>query len=156
VKPGSDAGGVLCCRLPFQPRFQYAAKFICGRNDQDVHRVLPGFYATAVNIHNPSAKNVTFRKKIALTYPPAAQIAGEVSGFIYHEIKGDEALAVDCEEIPTEFFGGPVAPYVKGYLVIESDRSIDVTAVYTASPMTPGTKPEAASEDVEHVPERKL
>ena len=38
----------------FNPKFQYAAKFVCGFNPQTTERILPGLYATAVNIYNPS------------------------------------------------------------------------------------------------------
>ena len=159
TKPGSGAGGVLCCQddvPPFKPKFQYAAKFVCGTNDSDVERVLPGRYATAINIHNPGNETTFLRKKIALTFPPADQRAGKVSQFLFHELGPDEALEVDCEEIPTEFFGGPVAPYVKGFLIVESEESLDVTAVYTAGDLPAGAVSSVQSSDVEKIRERKI
>ena len=68
----------------------------------------------------------------------------------------DQAFGVDCEEIPFEFFpdvetGFP--PYVKGFLVVESDLSLDVIAVYTAGDlMSTGV----GSIDVEDVRERRI
>ena len=67
--------------------------------------------------------------------------------------------AFDCEEIPTEFFPTPPAtPYVKGFLVIESFKSLDVTAVYTAgTQVDPVTgAPSVRSIDVEQIKERRI
>ena len=57
-------------------KFQYAAKFVCGTNPGATDRVVPGLYATAINIHNPSAKDAILFKKVALTFPPPQQQAG--------------------------------------------------------------------------------
>ena len=140
-------------------KFQYVAKFVCGPNSQSIQRVLPGWYATAINIHNPDKKNVTFRKKIAFTFPPAEQRPGRVSEFLVDMLKPDEALEVDCGEIPNEFFPNnpPPTPYVKGFLVVQSPRSLDVTAVYTAGTLgDPAVGlPMVRSIDVEQIEERK-
>ena len=135
-------------------KFRYAAKFVCGLNPGAIQRILPGDYATAVNIHNPSNKSVVLRKTIALTFPPEEQAPGAVSDSIEDELGPNQALEVDCGEIPSEFFFAvPPAepPYVKGFLVITSTRRLDVTAVYTA-----GTAGQVASIDVEHIPERRI
>ena len=44
--------------------FQYAAKFVCGKSDGD--ELAPGVYFTAINVHNPTERDVTFRKKFAV------------------------------------------------------------------------------------------
>ena len=138
-------------------KFQYSAKFVCGTNLTESLRILPGDYATAVNIHNPDgSRTARLRKKIALTFPPAEQSPGAVSEFIFEALGPDQAFGVDCEEIPFEFFpdvetGFP--PYVKGILVVESDLSLDVIAVYTAGDlMSTGV----GSIDVEDVRERRI
>lgn len=115
--------------------YQYAAKFVCGSNADPfaLDRVQPGNYSTAVNIFNPQGHAITFIKKIALTFPPAEQAPGVVSDPLTDHLGSHEALAVDCEEIPAEFLDpAGLPPYVKGFLVIESESSLDVTAVYTA------------------------
>ena len=148
---------MLCCRDDFTAKFQYAAKFICGVNDGAIERILPGQYSTAINIHNPDKIGANFRKKIALTFPPAKQQPGKVSRFLFDFLGPDEALEVDCGEIPREFFSDPIpAPYVKGFLVIESEISLDVTAVYSAGTLPIGGAQEVKSTDVEEIPERKL
>ena len=134
-------------------KFRYAAKFVCGPNPGATERVLPGDYATAINVHNPNNKSVVIRKNIALTFPPAVQAPGAVSASIEDELGPNQALEVDCGEIPSEFFAVPPGPpYVKGFLVITSTRRLDVTAVYTAGPLGG----QVASIDVEHIPERRI
>jgi hypothetical protein len=151
-------------------RFQYAAKFTCGFVPLTaVDRVIQGQYATAVAIHNPQTKDVTLRKKIALVFPPGAQKPGQVSPFITEKLGPDQALEVACKEIPSEFFPGVTFPstFVQGFLVIETTRSVDVTATYSAGPATtpPGPGPSApvatttltvATVDVERIKERKI
>ncbi len=138
-------------------KFSYAAKFVCGFNPQKTDRIVPGLYATAINIHNPSNKSITFRKKVALTFPPPEQRAGEVSEFIIDTLGPDEALEVDCGEIPKGFVfaNPPTTPYVKGFLVIQSPKSLDVTAVYTAGGESAFGIPMVESIDVEHIKERR-
>lgn len=127
--------------------YQYAAQFTCGTNPQATARVLPGQYATSVNIHNPKDSNTQFRKKIALTFPPAEQKAGAVSEPIVDELGPMEALKVACEQIPAEFFPAAIeTPYVHGFLVIESRSELNVTAVYTT-----GSTETVDSIDVEEV-----
>jgi len=135
--------------------FQYAAKFVCGENSAGIDRILPGQYATAINIHNPFIIPVTFNKRIALTFPPAAQSAGQLSDIIPDKLEPLEALEVDCEEIPSEFFAPLRTPYTKGFLIIESQFPLDVTAVYTAGSINESGV-SIVSIDVEQIPERKV
>ena len=128
-------------------RFQYATKFLCTANipgtSQTTTALLPGVYQTAVNIHNPNRQTVDLRKKLAVAN-------GQVSGFINQKLEPDAATRVDCSDISG--FGIHVIHGFEGFLVIESTRSLDVVAVYTA-----GKKgAEVESMDVEHVPERKI
>ena len=133
-------------------KFQYAAKFVCGKNPAKRVRVLPGQYATAVNIHNPNSRAVRIRTKLALTFPSARQAPGLVSEFFEGILEPHLALEVDCGEIPRKFFPGmfPLPPYTKGFVIIQSDRSLDVTAVYTAGAVI------VRSIDVEQIRERRI
>jgi hypothetical protein len=107
--------------------FQYAVKFVCGKSDGRV--VAPGKYWTAINVHNPSAKEVVFRKKIVIALPH--EKAGPVSDFFRAWLGPDQALEIDCEDI---FRHAPVREdFIKGFVVIESDVDLDVVAVYTAA-----------------------
>ena len=114
-------------------RFQYAAQFICGFDPPVAFlRVVPGRYATAVNILNPNRTPVAFRKGASLTFPPAAQEGGAVSEFQIDALEPNQALMVDCEEIPGFFDSPPGTPYFQGYVVIQSLRPLEVNATYTA------------------------
>jgi len=127
--------------------FQYAVKFLCTSNipgtSQTSSSVVPGTYQTAVNIHNPNSQPVRFRKKIAVP-------GFEPSKFIDDALKPDHATKVDCSQIRD--FGIVFIHGAEGFLVIESARSLDVTAVYTAAP----NRGEVSSIDVEQIRERVL
>jgi hypothetical protein len=116
--------------------FQYAAKFLCtadlpGTSIRD-QTVLPGMYRTIISIHNPQNRTVQLRKKIALTFLPGQEQPGQVSKFIQQRLQADEAIQVDCTEIPTEFGIQFVDTGVQGFLVVESTLSLDVNAVHIA------------------------
>ena len=154
-------------------KFQYAAKFVCGFDPPPAFlRVAPGQYATSVLIHNPQRKSVTIRKKVALTFPAAPPFAhfeqapGAVSEFIEDTLLSDEALQVDCQEIGplggSSFFPGgipavpPVPPYIQGFVIIESERSVDVTTIVSVADLGGGPVGPARSLDVQQVRERKI
>lgn len=129
--------------------FQYAAKFLCLANipgtSQQSSSVLPGVYQTVVNIHNPSDQSARMRMKIAVTTP------SQVSKFVDVVLEPDQAIKIDCEQL-THDFGITFIHGAEGFLVIESTRSLDVTAVYTAG----ARAGEVASIDVEQIRERRI
>lgn len=131
------------------PRFiyQYAVKFLCTSNipgtSQTTTSLLPGSYATVVNVHNPNAASVGFRMKLA-------SASGDISGFIKGELKPDQATKVDCSQLG-KFGPHPIHGF-EGFLVIESPLSLDVVAVYTAA----GDAGKVSSIDVEDIRERRL
>jgi hypothetical protein len=134
--------------------FQYAVKFLCTSNipgtSQTTSSLLPGAYATVVNIHNPNSRAAGFRMKLAMA--TSTQIDTPlISDFIKETLKPDQATKVDCGRIRE--FGLQLIHGFEGFLVIESTLSLDVVAVYTAAKIG-GEGVE--SMDVEYVPERKL
>jgi hypothetical protein len=129
--------------------FRYAAHFVCGTPEKGSGGQLTfGKYATQINMQNWHGKRVKLRKKVALTYPPRAEQQGMASPWIGPEkIKPNHALSVDCEEIvgsgrlSSEFFvalptleDGTEATFYTGYVIIQSNRSLNVTTVHTAGP----------------------
>ena len=134
--------------------FQYVALFNCGHDTSGSPvRVVPGFYATAVNLYNPNADAVTLRKSLALAFPPEEQASGETSDQIEEVINPGTALQVDCGEIRNEFVfpnPPPATDHVQGFLVIESNKSLHVEAVYTGSGV-----PGDVSIDTRQIAERK-
>ncbi len=138
--------------------FEYAAKFICGiQRDPNDFRLAPGFYATTINIHNPNEREVRFFKKLALTFPPGRQTPGKVLPIGHDLLRPDEALAVDCPDIERRLFpSGLPAPYIEGFVVIQSPASLDVTAVYTTAALDRAGRPAAHSAiEIEQVHERR-
>lgn len=133
--------------------FQYAVKFLCTSNipgtSQTTTSLLPGTYATVVNIHNPNSKPTGFRMKLA-TATSTDVDPPQITKFIKDSLKPDQATKVDCSRI-RDFGIQPIHGF-EGFLVIESALSLDVIAVYTAGK----NGGDVESIDVEHVPERKL
>jgi hypothetical protein len=140
------------------PMFEYAAKLICGlQRDPDELRLTRGLYATAINVHNPQDEQVRFFKKLALTYPPDEQRPGKVLPIGFDELGPDDALEVDCVDIQRRF---PElfeeTRYIKGFVVIQSPASLDVTAVYTAAALDrEGQVASQSGIDVEQIRERR-
>ncbi len=119
-----------------QPVLQYAVKFVCGIPGLEAEReaVKPGNYATAINLHNPVAGPLRFRKKAVRALPQGFEPIPP-SPFTDESIGPDFALEVDCQNI-RELLSGPPAPeFITGFLVLEIPfGDLDVWAVYTAQP----------------------
>jgi hypothetical protein len=136
--------------------FEYAAKIVCGlQKDPDNMRLARGFYASAINIYNPNHAAVGFSKTLALTFPPDEQRPGEVMPISSDRLGPHEALEVDCVDIQRRLFPrGFRDGYIKGFVLIRSEASLDVSAVYS----TAGIEGEYShsSIDVEQISERRI
>jgi hypothetical protein len=126
--------------------FEYAVKFVCGKEDGRI--MAPGQYWTAINVHNPTATTVVFRKKVAIALP--AEQPGPVSQFFRARLGPDQALEIDCDDIRqhTEHR----ADFLKGFVVIASPVELDVVAVYSAA----GTDRRVETLHTERVPARRI
>lgn len=138
----------------------YSAKFICGIQKQlNDTRFARGFYATSINVHNPNSGTAAFAKKLAFSLPPGGEKPGRIVPIAREKLLSDEAMEVDCQEITRRFFpaGVPVS-LVERLVVIESDSSLDVTGVYTASGIDQeGRRMQSVSAlEVEQINERKI
>lgn len=140
-------------------KYEYAAKIVCGfQSDPKDMRLARGFYGTAINIHNPNPEGVRFFKKLALTFPPDEQAPGQVMPIGNDCLEYDEALEVDCIDIKRRLFpnGFPPPGYIKGFLIIQSNKSLDVTAVYTTAGLDKqGNVSNHSGIDVEQICERR-
>jgi hypothetical protein len=145
------------CGVVAEKVYEYAAKLVCGlQKDPQGMRLTRGFYGTAINIHNPNRDAVAFRKKLALTFPPEEQKPGKILPIAEDKLESDEALEVDCLDIQRRLFpnGFPEA-YIKGFVVIQSKQSLDVTAVYTTASLDrEGQVTTQSGIDVEQIRER--
>jgi hypothetical protein len=107
--------------------YQYAAKIVCGR-PAELAKLAPQQYATVINVHNPGDSITLVIKKIALSAPPGRQHPGKVIPLAVDTLRGDEALNVDCADVAKRT--GLGAASFEGFVVLKSQRSLDVTAVY--------------------------
>ena len=103
---------------------QYAAKLLCGTSRRP--GVAPGRYYTAVNVHNPARDSVLFRYKFALTRPNAQP--GPITPWTPAKLRSDQALEIECTDSLVRIGGG----FAKGFVVVETQRELDVVGVYTA------------------------
>jgi hypothetical protein len=125
--------------------FEYAVKFVCGT--PETRAVAPGVYFTAINVHNPGADSVTWRKKVASTLP--REQPGPISLFSANTLTPDQALEIDCSDI---FRHARLVRFAKGFVVIQSPDPLDVVAVYTAA----GSTRQVETLALERVPARRL
>ena len=145
--------GFACRDLPFE----YAAKVVCGvPAESRAGPVARGSYSTTINIHNPGTQPATFFKKVAFTRPPDTQKPGEVRPVAEDMLRYDEALAADCPDLWRRLFDiEPPGRFFEGFLIIQSDASLDVSAVYTTTAVDEnGTPTVHSSIDVEQIEER--
>jgi CARDB len=138
--------------------FEYAAKFICGlQKDPEDLRLTRGLYGTEINVHNPNEHVVGLAKKLALTFPPGDQQPGKILRLGEDRLRPDQALEVDCNHVRRKLFpNGLPGPYITGFIVIESQASLDVTAVYTTAALDEsGEVTSQRGIDVEQIRERE-
>ena len=152
------------------PTFIYSVKFICGIQDPPLSSnpnkcltVQPGYYSTEINIHNfhpgPSTGHpATINKQLLLLIDNGVEKGKETNKvqpqpFAQNfQLFPGEATFDDCCNLLK-----PVLPPNKpllsiGFLVLQSDMALNVTAVYTASDPKSGS----ISIDVETINERQV
>lgn len=122
--------------------FQYAVKIVCGvvvaTPGGASPVVAPGQYWTATNIHNPDkCKAANIRWKVAVAEPGKAGIVTAYQTL--RPLQPDMAIEIDCPQIMQVIPQQPPTPFVKGYVVIESDIELDVVAVYSGAQAAGGT-----------------
>ena len=115
------------------PRFDYAAKLICGvQRSEDVLRLTRGAYGTIVNILNSGSRTAEFEKRLALAFPPAEQKPGNTYAIAIDRLSPGAAIKVDCDDIRARLFSsGFPEGYIDGFVTLESDEPLEVVGVYT-------------------------
>jgi hypothetical protein len=116
-------------------QFQYVVKFVCGQPSDSTRVVSGQQYATAINIMNSDeSQNAGLRHKVVST------VSGNSYDWTDDGLGTDKAKEIDCGELlPLD------AAFDKGFVIIESDKRLTVTAVYTTE----------GGIDVEQVKERE-
>ncbi len=149
--------------IPPCPGIVYAAKFVCGVQpacECSCGPVVPGHYATEINIHNYSLKEVTIRKRfvpLVLAGAPVGREPRVAAPRAEDKIVLPRQTATfdDCCRIVALLLGGTPPspmPLLIGYLEITASAEVAVTAVYTAS----GLKAGGVSIEVVQVTGRRL
>lgn len=166
-----------CQPVTINARKQYAAKFVCHRALENPLQVVKGYYGTTLNVHNPGfcfqphfhpgnleklsspipiqevpwdpCPPVRFAKKVAVALP--GQQPGKISNFKFASLRPDQAFQVDCADI-LSIAGAPAGSFLEGFVVIESEAPLDVTAVYSARPLNG----EVSALEIKEVPERDV
>lgn len=135
-------------------RFQYTTSFSCGATT-GAGSAVDGEYATAVNLLNTGISDATVQARLALSRPPVEPETGAISNALDLVVGAGGALQIDCEEIVDDFvFAVPLAAgeALQGFLVIESDQSLEAEAVHTATSASGGE----VSIDVKRLAERRV
>lgn len=116
-------------------RYDYSAKIICGlQPERQGMRLTQGFYGTTINIRNPGDRLAEFLKSLALSFPPAEQAPGDRRLLALDALPAGRALKVDCEDVRRRLYpDGFPENYIEGFIVLQSNRRLDVTAVYTTA-----------------------
>ncbi len=155
---GEDSGSAYVFSLAKATITEYTAKVVCGlQRDPKNLRLVRGAYGTAINILNPGKQPAKFKKKLALTFPPDEQKPGKVLDIAVDKLGPEQALEVDCMDIQRKLFPqGFPSKYIKGFVIIQSDSPLNVTAVYTAAGLDKKDRvTSVTSIDVERIPEQK-
>jgi hypothetical protein len=142
---GAEGAAFVSAAVP--TRQIYAAKFLCGEFKGTGEGgglegpVQPASYATAINVHNPNARPVTFTKKAVLLFDDSkpqreAEEPRPPGRLVRAQLGPDWGLEIDCDDIRKVLLRdvpGPAAPtFIKGWVVLHSPLPLDVVAVYTA------------------------
>ena len=146
---------------PCKPKaFVYSAKFVCGTQIDcpcECLPVRPGHYATEINIHNYSAKEVKIRKRAVPVVLGGAPMAREpVSRGSHSEdsikLPPHSATMDDCCQLAELLFGAQQSHALNiGFLEITASDEVAVTVLYTSSGLDLG----GLSVDVHQVRSRR-
>lgn len=130
---------------PCRPRrFVYSVKFVCGVQaecDCECAPVQPGAYATEINVHNYSLKEITLLKRFIPVVLAGAAVGREPRSAAPRAedkitLPAQAATMDDCCRISELLLGAAGAsalPLTIGILEITSTADVSVTAVYTTS-----------------------
>jgi hypothetical protein len=160
--------------------WNYSVKFVCGRQLpfdasgqlwEGEPPVKPGNYATEINIHNYSYRDLKLRKKLLVLVDQGKVVGREPdivrpdpAKFASVMLTPDSATLDDCTALWKMAGGIPAGanpPITIGYLVLLSPVDLDVDAVYTAEVGLPVAgavyeQPSGISIDVERVPGKRV
>ena len=155
---------------PTQDVYIYPVKITCVPHFGPASPALmPAKYRTAVNVHNPWDMPANIEKWVTLSYPQGEPSI--MSEHVNEVLNPWWAFDVDCKHMKNDFVFPlqlapnastdsatmpPKVPGGKGFLVIKSDRELDVVAIYTSRAETATTaNGVGTSIDVEYIKPHK-
>jgi hypothetical protein len=129
--------------------FVYSVKFVCGtqeRCDCECTPVQPGAYATEINIHNYSLREIQVVKRFIPVVLAGAPVGREPQ---VAKVRAEDRIVLpaqsatmdDCCRICELLFGGNASlpmPLTIGLMEITASQELAVTAVYTTSDLKNG------------------
>ena len=138
--------------------YEYAVKLVCGlHEDPERGPLAQGLYGTTINIANLGQEAREFTKRLALTVPPGGQEPGRTAEIGTDNLDPDQALKTDCADIVERVFDGSrPADAFEGFVLIRTERPLEVTAVYSSGAIEGGTERSSGDADVEVVNPRLL
>jgi hypothetical protein len=115
-------------------RFLFPVSVLCGASSEDFQEgVVTGAYQTVIHVLNPSADEpVQLAKAVVRSLPYQAGLPS--SGFVEDSLKPGATMAIECNELRQRFPQSMSSSFRSGYLVLYSDREIDVSVGYSAGP----------------------
>jgi hypothetical protein len=166
------ADGVVVARKPVKitvpacerrATFSYAVKFVCGvqeAGDCCCGPVVPGHYATEINLYNPQGTAAVVQKRVVPLVLSGAAAGREprraaVTATDRIVLPARTATLDDCCRLGELLFGAPThgrQALSVGFLEIVSNVELAVTAVYTAADL----EGRSVSLDVEQVEGRRI
>lgn len=146
------ASALLAVPASASPQYSFAVKFVCGYNSTNIGQSLNGTkegeptvkfgnYATDINIFNQDYfSQADIRKKVILLVKEGSPEGREPRvqkpiAFDGITLQSMQATMDDCNRIAELIYGGAVPtpmPLLIGFLILESNVDLSVTAVYTA------------------------
>lgn len=112
-------------------RFLYSAQFLCGPASESLQPgVSQGAYQTLITLTNPTGKTIKFAKRISRALP--RQDPGAVSKLKLDEIRPQQSISVECNEIRHMLPVPMTTQFRSGALLVYSDGRLNMTAVYSA------------------------
>lgn len=126
--------------------FVYSIKFVCGTQAVcpcECLTVAPGHYATEINIHNLSGREVAIRKRVVPVVLAGAPVGREPASSGPRAEDGlklppHSATFDDCCRLSEVLFGAAGSTLSIGFLEITASADVAVTAVYTSSGLSSG------------------
>ena len=110
---------------------QFAVEFTCGTNDSSFVRIVPGDYATVINVHNAQGATRA-RAMVSLSFPASIE-----SDWMRTSFAPMQSRQLDCADILRGTFEYPVhiddSGYYQGFVIIQTTGALDVVARYTAA-----------------------